>query len=277
MKTGAWVVPLNFRFTDEDIEYCAKVAEPAAFILADEYGKRINRIRTNLPTVKEYFSIGGEFLEGMENMENLVKDSSAESPGVELDNQDACALYFTSGTTGAPKPVLMTHLNLMCSSISEATNHYLKHDDSFLMMPPLYHLAIGHLLGIMLAGGCTVLLTEKVSPKLIIESISDEDISVVFLLVPWALDLIEALDKGMIKIKDHNLSSWRLTHMGAQPIPPSLVHRLKEYFPDMQYDTNYGLSESAGPGPIHLGIENESKVGAIGKPATLQTSEKHNF
>jgi len=54
-------------------------------------------------------------------------------------------------------------------------------------------------------------------------------------------------------------------HIGAQPVPPSLVKHWKEYFPDMQYDTNYGLSESTGPGCVHLGIENEHKVGAIGK------------
>ena len=55
-------------------------------------------------------------------------------------------------------------------------------------------------------------------------------------------------------------------HIGAQPVPPSLVRRWKEYFPDMQYDTNYGLSESAGPGCVHLGMENIHKVGAIGVP-----------
>jgi acyl-CoA synthetase (AMP-forming)/AMP-acid ligase II len=100
---------------------------------------------------------------------------------------------------------------------------------------------------------------------LIVEALSSEKITVIFLLVPWALDILDALDSGRIQKDDYNLSHWRLTHMGAQPIPPSVVHRLKAYFPDMQYDTNYGLSETAGPGVIHLGIENESKVGAIGK------------
>jgi len=55
-------------------------------------------------------------------------------------------------------------------------------------------------------------------------------------------------------------------HIGAQPVPPSLVKHWKKYFPDMAYDTNYGLSESTGPGCVHLGIENEHKVGAIGLP-----------
>ncbi len=54
-------------------------------------------------------------------------------------------------------------------------------------------------------------------------------------------------------------------HIGAQPVPPSLVHRWLEHFPHHQYDTDYGLTESVGPGCVHLGVENVHKVGAIGK------------
>jgi len=53
-------------------------------------------------------------------------------------------------------------------------------------------------------------------------------------------------------------------HIGAQPVPPSLIKRWKEKFPYHAYDTNYGLSESIGPGCVHLGVENIHKVGAIG-------------
>ena len=55
-------------------------------------------------------------------------------------------------------------------------------------------------------------------------------------------------------------------HIGAQPVPPSMIRHWKEYFPKHQYDTNYGLSESIGPGCVHLGVENIHKVGAIGVP-----------
>lgn len=58
-------------------------------------------------------------------------------------------------------------------------------------------------------------------------------------------------------------------HIGAQPVPPSLIKRWKEVFPEHQYDTNYGLSESIGPGCVHLGVENIAKVGAIGVPGYL--------
>ena len=54
-------------------------------------------------------------------------------------------------------------------------------------------------------------------------------------------------------------------HIGAQPVPQSLIKRWLAYFPNHQYDTNYGLSESIGPGAVHLGVENVDHVGAIGK------------
>jgi acyl-CoA synthetase (AMP-forming)/AMP-acid ligase II len=54
-------------------------------------------------------------------------------------------------------------------------------------------------------------------------------------------------------------------HIGAQPVPPSLIKRWLSVFPHHKYDTNYGLSESIGPGCVHLGMENVHKVGAIGK------------
>ena len=178
-------------------------------------------------------------------------------------------MYFTSGTTGAPKPVLLTHANLFNTAITESTNNRINQKDNLLMMPPLYHLAIGHLLGILAVGGKTALLTERITPHYIFDSLEGEKISYLFLLIPWALDLLEALDKKQLVKEDYDLSSWRYTQMGAQPIPASLVNRMKGFFPDMQFDTTYGLSESGGPGVVHLGIKNEHKLGSIGKESLM--------
>ena len=93
----------------------------------------------------------------------------------------------------------------------------------------------------------------------------NEGCTIVWLLVPWAQDILLALDRGEIKLEDYKLDQWRLMHIGAQPVPQSLIKRWKEYFPHHQYDTNYGLSESIGPGCVHLGMDNIDKVGAIGK------------
>ena len=77
---------------------------------------------------------------------------------------------------------------------------------------------------------------------------------------------MDANENVDVNLDDYDLSQWRLMHIGAQPVPPSLIHRWKKYFPNHLYDTNYGLSESIGPGCVHLGTENIHKVGAIGIP-----------
>jgi acyl-CoA synthetase (AMP-forming)/AMP-acid ligase II len=121
-----------------------------------------------------------------------------------------------------------------------------------------------HWFGSFLAGSRAVLL-RGVKPEWIIKAVSQERITIVWLLVPWAQDILDAIERGDIKLKDYHLDQWRLMHIGAQPVPPSLVKRWKKMFPKHDYDTNYGLSESIGPGCVHLGIENIHKVGAIGK------------
>ncbi|MBP5166802.1 MAG: AMP-binding protein, partial [Oscillospiraceae bacterium] len=121
-----------------------------------------------------------------------------------------------------------------------------------------------HWFGSLLSGGKAVLL-RGISPEWILKTVSREKCTIVWLLVPWAQDILDAIERGDVDPADYELSQWRLMHIGAQPVPPSLIRRWKSYFPDHQYDTNYGLSESIGPGCVHLGVENIHKVGAIGK------------
>ena len=121
-----------------------------------------------------------------------------------------------------------------------------------------------HWFGSLQSGSKAVLL-KGVKPESIIKTVSDEGCTIVWLLVPWAQDILDAIDRGEIDTESYDLEQWRLMHIGAQPVPPSLIARWKEHFPKHQYDTNYGLSESIGPGCVHLGVENIHKVGAIGK------------
>jgi len=265
IRTGAWAVPLNFRFNAKDIQYCVDVAEAKIMIVGKEFKDTVSSIRSDLP-VQKYIYVGDDTPDGMENFETVLAKSSAGALSVELNDWDPCGLYFTSGTTGQPKPILLTHKNMEHSAITENRHHYQTHDDNFILIPPLYHTGGKmHWFGNFIVGGRATILIGA-NPKAIFEAVSEEKGSVVFLLVPWAQDILTALDRGELKIADFDLSHWRLMHMGAQPIPPSLIKHWKQYFPKMQYDTNYGLSESTGPGCVHLGIENEDKVGALGKP-----------
>ena len=260
IETGAWVIPLSFRFTDTDIKYCADIGEPNVFILDEEFASRVGAMRPGLPTVASYMTIGGGGHEGMERLEPLMEHASGAAIDVDLSSDDECALYFTSGTTGAPKAVLHAHRSLMVSAITEATNHNWTAGDRQLMMSPLYHLAIGHLLGGVIKGGSNVLLTELIKPQIIISTLAKERATMVFLLVPWALDILGAFDRGEIRPEEYDLTNLRLVHMGAQPIPQGLIRRWKSYFPSMVYDTTYGLSEGGGPGVTNMGTQDDEKM-----------------
>ena len=187
-------------------------------------------------------------------------------PDITITDDQEAALYFTSGTTGTPKPILLTHSNLVSACITENHHHLQTREDNFLCIPPLYHTgAKMHWFGSLIVGGKAVIL-KGVKPQYILEAVSEEQATIVWLLVPWAQDILDAIESGEVNLEDYKLDQWRLMHIGAQPVPPSLIKRWRKYFPNQAYDTNYGLSESTGPGCVHLGLENTHKVGAIGKP-----------
>ena len=266
VRTGAWVVPLNFRFTADDVKYCSEVAEPKVVIYDEEFAPRIDAIKDQLPTVKSFICLGDKVPPYAESFRKLVDAAPAASLEIQLSFDDPCGLYFTSGTTGQPKPILLTHKNMVCACITENANHWQTKKDVFVLMPPLYHTgAKMHWFGSFVVGAKAVLL-KGVSPEWTLQAISEEGGTHIFLLVPWAQDILMKLDSGELKLSDYKLDQWRLMHIGAQPVPPALIGHWRKYFPNMQYDTNYGLSESTGPGCIHLGIGNEHKIGAIGRP-----------
>lgn len=266
LKTGAIVVPLNYRYTADEIEYCLKLSETDALVFGPEFIDRIELISEQIPEVKLRLHVGENCPPFAESYDELVEGFPAKAPNIKLEDSDDAAIYFSSGTTGFPKAILHTHSSLMSSCHTENKHHGQTKEDIFLCIPPLYHTgAKMHWFGSFLVGGKAVLL-RGVKPRWILEAVSQEKITIVWLLVPWAQDILDAVERGELNLEDYELEQWRLMHIGAQPVPPSLIHRWKKYFPNHLYDTNYGLSESIGPGCVHLGVENIHKVGAIGKP-----------
>jgi len=265
LKSGAIVVPLNYRYTANEIKYCLELSDSSMLIFGPEFIDRVDAIKDEIPYIKTLFFEGENCPAFAESYYDLVESCSCIAPEIALKDSDDAAIYFSSGTTGFPKAILHDHASLVCACEVEQNHHSQGRDDIFLCIPPLYHTgAKMHWFGSLLSGSKAVLL-RGTSPKWILETASREKSSIVWLLVPWAQDILDAIDSGELKLADYDLSSWRLMHIGAQPVPPSLIVRWKKYFPNHDYDTNYGLSESIGPGSVHLGVENIHKVGAIGK------------
>ena len=265
LKTGALAVPMNYRYAADEIRYCADLADVRMLVFGPEFTERVTAVKDEM-NIDDYFFVGkhDETPAFADNYAEMTYYCSTIVPPVEISDDDYAAIYFSSGTTGFPKAILHTHAALVHSCKAEQNHHSQTRDDVFLCIPPLYHTgAKMHWFGSLLSGSKAVLL-RGVKPEWVLQAVSEEKATIVWLLVPWAQDILDAIDRGDIKLDDYRIAQWRLMHVGAQPVPPSLIKRWKNIFPNHQYDTNYGLSESIGPGCVHLGVENIHKVGAIG-------------
>lgn len=264
LKSGAVAVPFNFRYSAQEIEYCANLAKVKVIFFGNEFIGRLESVADNLNAYLLY--VGDNCPSFADSFHVLAANADSSNPNIPLSLNDNAAIYFSSGTTGFPKAILHRHLALLQAAKMEQVHHLTNRDDCFLCIPPLYHTgAKFHWMGSLAAGSKAVLL-KGTSPKAILQAVSDEHCSIVWLLVPWAQDILDDLDANRLNLADFNLSQWRLMHIGAQPVPPSLIKRWLQYFPNHKYDTNYGLSESTGPGCVHLGLDNIHKVGSIGVP-----------
>lgn len=264
LKAGCMAVPLNFRYTAEEIKYCINLADADTLVFGPEFTGRVEQIADQIRHLKMRLYVGGDCPSFAESYSSLVSYASSRAPAITMKPEDDAAIYFSSGTTGFPKAIVLTHECLLHSCKVEQNHHGQKKEDTFLCIPPLYHTgAKMHWFGSFLVGGKAVLL-KGVKPEWVLRAVSEEKCSIVWLLVPWAQDILDAIDRGDVKLDEYDLSRWRLMHIGAQPVPPALIKRWKSVFPHHDYDTNYGLSESTGPGAVHLGVENIDHVGAIG-------------
>ncbi|MCD6294715.1 MAG: AMP-binding protein, partial [Deltaproteobacteria bacterium] len=125
---------MNFRFTAEDIGYCADIVEAETMVFGEEFIGRIDDIKENLKTIDNFIFVGSDEMKPSyaEAFVDFLETSSLDDPGRKIGLLDEAALYFTSGTTGSPKPILLTHRNLETACITENRHHNQTHEDTFL-------------------------------------------------------------------------------------------------------------------------------------------------
>jgi acyl-CoA synthetase (AMP-forming)/AMP-acid ligase II len=273
MRLGALIVPLNFRNSKADTRKCLEIAGADALFFGPEFAEQINELRAEAIPTRTFIMVGRDGTEFARFYHDCLAEQSGEAPDVAVSDDDDAAIYFTSGTTGEPKAILHTHAAIASVCVTEQTHHGQTGGDVFLCLAPLFHTgAMMHWLGSLVSCSRAVLLLDG-RPESILRAISEEGVTLAFMLVPWVQDILQGVENGLLDFANYKLSQWRLMHIGAQPVPVELITRWKKYFPAQSYDTNYGLSESMGPGCVHLGVGNTHKVGAIGKPGTAWFAE----
>ena len=248
LKTGALAVPLNFRYTSDEIEYCVNLAECDVLVFGQEFATgRVEEIADHISQNRLLFFSTVTPARGSRKITpKLTVNCPSHDPRILITDEDDAAIYFSSGTTGFPKAILHNHESLMHAAKCEQKHHGQTRKDVFLCIPPLYHTgAKMHWFGSLISGSRAVLL-KGTKPKEILDAVSVSAVPLSGCLFRGRRTFWMPLTGGP-RLSDYNLKQWRLMHIGAQPVPKSLIRHWKDYFPNHQYDTNYGLSESIGP------------------------------
>ena len=225
LKCGALAVPMNYRYTADEIRYCLDLADVRMLVFGPEFTERVEATLPEIGFITDFFFVGKDTPDFADSYETMASFCSTTAPAIHITDEDDAAIYFSSGTTGFPKAILHSHRALVSSCQTEQKHHSQTRDDVFLCIPPLYHTgAKMHWFGSLLSGSRAVLL-RGVKPEWVLQAVSSERATIVWLLVPWAQDILDAIDDGRVKLSDYRLDSWRLMHIGAQPVPPSLIKR----------------------------------------------------
>ena len=205
LKAGCVAVPMNFRYSSDEIKYCLDLADVEVLVFGPEFVTRMDPIVSSLDKVKMLFFVGRGGPAYSEDCMRLTDFCSSSAPPVQLSDTDDAAIYLSSGTTGFPKAILHDHLSLVSSCRTEQKHHGQTRDDVFLCIPPLYHTGANmHWFGSLLSGSRAVLL-RGVKPEWILRAVTEEKCTIVWLLVPWAQDLLDAIESGRVNLDDYYL------------------------------------------------------------------------
>lgn len=270
IRTGAIVVPLNFRFTSADVQHAADVIKPSLVMIESDLVDIIEPILSTLKTIKNIILIGEGVQEGMKSYEDFISGSSEKPPGIEVSEKDDLGIYFTSGTTGKPKAILYSHGNLYAVAVSNGFTIPLPPNPNSIIYCPLYHTAtLFFWLPCLFAGGRGTIL-RQFSLHNLLKTFEQERGTEVNIPMPHCVDYISAQERGEINVNDYDLSSWCYINTGAQPYPPSVIKDLQKLFPNVGIQHGFGISEGGGATLTLLPpAEILTKSGSVGKAAVM--------
>lgn len=258
-KLGAIFVPINFRLSEDEVEYILRDSVPRVFVFHEPLRDMAGEVRRRVE-VPEAVQVGGEETRDVYGYEQLVAQSRDAEPGFAVSGEDALMMMYTSGTTGRPKGAILTHANTQWNAINVILATSLQASDITLSVAPLFHIgAMGIFTLPLLYVGGTVVIQDRFGPELVLQTIAQEKVSVQFLLPAMWLAVMR-----IPRFDDYDLSSLRLNISGGAPCPLTVI----EFFQarDIPFIEGFGLTETA-PCVCVLDDENAArKNGSVGKP-----------
>jgi long-chain acyl-CoA synthetase len=266
-QIGAVVVPINFRIPPKEIKYILDHSESRAIAVDAALTPSLEAIRSQLATVEQFISIADEPGSAYLAYEELISGNAPLADAPKIEDDELLGLFYTSGTTGEPKGVMLTHRNMLANiAHSEGVFNYLP-TDIYLHSAPMFHLADGAAVFSNTARGATQAFIPRFDPKHVLETIARERVSLA-LFVPTMINFL--LQEP--EIDSYDLSSLRHITYGASPIAPEVLRRAMKVF-GCKFGQGYGLTEASPLLTVltaedHAGTDQKSerRLASCGKP-----------
>lgn len=237
-KGGFTLTTINFMVNEKELAYILHHSGAKAIIFQSEFAPLIKAVSTSCPDISHCIAYGGP-VDFAISYEELLASSSEADPGTPVKDEDLLLLVYTSGTTGKPKGVMLSHRNVYCNAIDSATGVELTQDTVNLNVCPLYHVAASVLqtYTTFYIGGTSVTL-DQFDPCEVLETIEQERVTFTFLVPTMIFRILEYPDA-----RRYDLSSLRKVGYGAAPMPLDRLKKAIPLFGPVLFQ-GYGLTES---------------------------------
>jgi long-chain acyl-CoA synthetase len=242
-RVGAVVSPMNPSYREREIEYQLNDAEALAVVVHTDLVGLVEAVRARVPLLRHVVAIGpGAPPAGADVRtftELIAAPPELSHPPVTIGERDLVALPYSSGTTGLPKGVMLTHRNLVCNNVQFVACLRLQPTDRLLIFLPFYHIYGAMLMGGAVYAGATAVLMERFDPAESLRLVEHHRVTLYFAVPPVLLML-----SGWSELKQYDLSSLRFVMVGAAPLAPELSRRFTELtgVPVVQ---GYGMTEAS--------------------------------
>ncbi|MFT4148993.1 MAG: long-chain fatty acid--CoA ligase [Paracoccaceae bacterium] len=237
---GALVVPINFRWSVEEVIHGLNDCAASVLFLGDGFGQHLPAIRAACPTVRQVVFCGdGDLPEGCLALDRLVAGSDPVADAMRGGDQ-TFGIFYTGGTTGKPKGVVLSHANILSSALGIMVEGNFANDPVGLHAAPMFHLA--DMMGtacLLLRGGRHVMLAAY-RPDVVSALVAEERITDLLLVPVMMQALIE--HPGFAEA---DTSSLRAILYGASPASESLLAKATGILPDVLFGQVYGMTETA--------------------------------
>ena len=232
------IVPVNVRWSVSEIAYSLDEAEVRTIVVDETFKGLVPALKDACEGLDNVIYCGDDDVpDDMVSLEELIGGSEPVEDA-HRSGDDLAALFYTGGTTGTPKGVMLSHRNLMTSAIGASTYSWLPHRGRLLHAAPMFHLAdLAAWTAGSALGNCHVMIP-AFAPVVVLEAIEQHQVDAV-LLVPTMIQML--VDDP--HVGDYDLSSVTRVDYGASPISDALLSRARKVFPQAQFCQLYGMTE----------------------------------